>query len=144
MSLEITLSDNSKHSVNDKFTEVSASFKDKAVIDMDLKVFLKIKEFIDYFILLDISNKKLFDVPEKIIENNAEIYKWVEKYLETSNHMLVEVINESHKHNIKPLMNLACYKLANIIENTQYDKIKDIFSINDDNDLKKEFDWNFR
>ncbi len=127
MPIEIILTDNSKHKVNENYTEVSSSFKEGGVVDIDKTIFLKICEFVDYYLTLDTNVKKLLDAPDKLMDTNLEVYSWMDNFTNTDSYTLLLLISESTKLKINPLMNFSCFKLAQILNNNSIQKIREIF-----------------
>ena len=124
----IILTDNSKHTVDAKYTELFPVFQNETAIDLAEKSFLKICDFINYYITLDATTRKAIELPDKLIDNHTDVYSWLDKYTELPANELLELINNTAILKIKPLHEFACYRLSKILNSLDVVKIKDIFT----------------
>lgn len=133
MPITISLSDNSQHTLSIDFINLSSVLKHDMInhIHTSIDVFNKIKEFGTYYLCMDSKEKKIFENIDKIWDKPNTLQNWCENYLEMPHNILIELTNESFKLNIKPLVDLCCYRLASIIRNNKIDKLRDIFQAED-------------
>jgi S-phase kinase-associated protein 1 len=151
MSIHVSLADNSVHSLSIEFIQLSRSFKDDETthIHVSLPVFNKIKEFGEFYLdVQDKKEKKLFENPDQIWDKENSIQTWCDKFLIMSPSELIELTNESHKLNIKPLLDLCCYHTAQIIRDKTTTELRTLFNVSNDfspeeeRQLEKDTEWN--
>src|ERR1700678_4045898 len=132
MSVKISLNDKSIHDVSVEFITIS-NIKDGDInhINSSLSIFNKIKTFGDYYLALSKKDKKLFENPDQLY-NNDDHKKWCVELLEISHNELIELINQSYKLNIKPLIDLCCYQLSQIVNKHSIIELRSLFDIRND------------
>lgn len=149
MSIKVSLSDNSIHSLPVDFIHLSHSFKDDEVnhIHVSILIFNKIKDFGEYYLSLNKKDRKMFEDPGQIWDKDNSIQTWCDEFLKMSHTDVIELMNESHKLNIKPLLDLCCYHISQLIKDKTTDEMRDMFHVVNDfspeetEKLKKETEW---
>lgn len=150
MSIQVSLGDNSIHNLSVEFIYLSNIFKDDEIVHIhtSLEVFNKIKEFGDYYLsFINKKDKKIFENPDQIWDKENPIQIWCNNFLNISNSELIELINESYKLNIKPLLDLCCYHISQIIKDKPIIELRKLFNVENDftkeeeETLKKETEW---
>lgn len=149
MSIKITLRDNSTQSLPIDFMQLSSSFKDDEVnhIHTTVEVFQKIKVFGEYYLNLNKKERKIFENPDLIWDKESETQNWCNEFLQMPYTNLIELSNESHTLNIKPLLDLCCYQISQIIKNKSVEEMRDLFDVKSDftpeeeMKLKKDTEW---
>lgn len=149
MSIKVSLEDNSVHSLVVEFIQLSSHFKcdSTAHIHTSEPVFNKIKEFGEYYLPLSKKDRKIFDNPETIWEKENPTQEWCNNFLVIPNNILIELTNQSFKLNIKPLLDLCCYKIAQIINVSEISDLREKFGVENDfnqeetEQLERETEW---
>lgn len=128
MSVKISLNDNTIHELCFDVTTFSDLKSNESGdvnhLSTNQNIFNKIKEFVDHYSSLSKKDKKIFESPDQ--------HLWINNYFENlSNSDLIELMNESSIINMKPLINICCYKLSIILNNASNDEITKIFKLPD-------------
>ena len=118
----VLLSDNTKDEVSDDFKKLSKLFDTKEItINTNKILFDKLKELITYFLNHPENSAEEFE------KNQSEFYK---SYF-TNPKQMVELVELSNNLKLDELTNIICYYIANIIKNTDTDKLTEIFGKSD-------------
>lgn len=134
MSIQVKLLDNSIHKLAVDFVYLSSIFKvdEIAILKISVLNFEKVKEFGDYYCSLDAQERKLFNEPEKIWDKETKISKFLDKYLEISSQMLIELINEVSNIEMNILLNILVFRLSRIIKDKKIEEIRELLKVEDD------------
>ena len=149
MSIQVSLADNTAHKLPIEFAYLSNVFKSGEVthIHTNAKVFAKLKDFGTYYLNFDDKEKKQFDNIEQLFEKEPDINSWCMDFLNMEPEILTELTTISFDLNIKVLLNLCCYNIAEIINNKsipdirEYFKIENDFTPEEDALLEEETEW---
>ncbi|KAJ2557008.1 suppressor of kinetochore protein mutant [Coemansia sp. RSA 1933] len=88
-------------------------------------------------------NEEYDDLPKR----SDDIEPWDEKFIDVDQELLFEILLASNYMDIKPLLDLGCKTVANMIRNKTAEEIRKMFNIVDDfteeerEQIRKENEW---
>ncbi|KAJ1861441.1 hypothetical protein LPJ73_001020 [Coemansia sp. RSA 2703] len=89
----------------------------------------------------------LVDEYDETPKRSDDIIPWDEKFITVDQELLFEILLASNYMDIKPLLDLGCKTVANMIRNKSAEEIRKMFNITDDfteeekAQIKKENEW---
>jgi S-phase kinase-associated protein 1 len=81
------------------------------------------------------------------VRSSADIDEWDKKYIDVDQDMLFQLILAGHHLNIKPLLDLGCKTITNMIKGKTTEQIRETFNIQNDftseeeEQIRKECEW---
>jgi S-phase kinase-associated protein 1 len=104
------------------------------------KILLKIKEWCEY-------HKEDIYKDDYQDNRNLEIDEWDQKFMDIDQEMLFDMILAANYLDIKPLLDIGCKIVANMIKGKNVEEIRKIFNITNDftpeeeEQIKRENEW---
>ncbi|CAJ0768873.1 12277_t:CDS:2, partial [Entrophospora sp. SA101] len=106
-------------------------------------VLRKVLEWCEYHA----KDSHLFDDHDDAHKKLIEIDDWDQKYLDLEHDMLFEIILAANYLDIKPLLDISCKNIANMIRERSPEEIRSMFNIQNDftqeeeDQIRKENEW---
>ena len=107
--------------------------RDIPLLNVNAKCVAKIIEFMQYY-----HNDKMKDIEKPLRSSNLKdiIQDWYAEFINIDEDFLFSLINAANYMDIQPLLNLGCAKVASLIKNKTPEEIRNIFNIDDKNNIQ--------